>query len=130
MCGRCLSTISSAPTFPSSSSPIATTRVKVSLGAMSPQTQNTTNFRFVVFCLWMWLAVCRTTHASLEDEESPAQLRLAPERLLPRGGGVQCAILLWRKNSHLRPSYYRGRALIPTHFWLLLLAGDVEVNWS
>ncbi len=86
------------------------------------------NFRFVVFCLWLCLAVCRATHASSEGEEGPAHLLFAPEKLLSGDRGAQGVPSLWRKYSHLRPNYYRGRALIPTHFWLLLLAGDVEVN--
>ena len=77
------------------------------------------NFCFLVSCLWLWLVVSRLAHASSEDESSCG---------LPGGGGIQCVILVWKKGSHLRPNYYRGRALVPIHFWLLLLAGDVEVN--
>lgn len=86
------------------------------------------NFGFVIFVLWLSLAVSKTTYAPTQYEEGPAQLLCAPEKLLPGGGGAQCAILLWRTNPHLRPSYYRGRSLVPTHYWLLLLAGDIEVN--
>ena len=87
--------------------------------------------RFLMWLVWLVLVVLRYlryAHVSCDGAYDPAELRCAPESLLPPGGGQGTAVISWKRNSHLRPSCYRGRAQIPTHFWLLLLAGDVERN--
>lgn len=72
--------------------------------------------RFVLWIVWFALAVLRYAHVSCDSAYPPAELRCAPESLLPAGGGQGVGLLLmWTRNSHLGPSlYYRGRLQIPT----------------
>lgn len=84
--------------------------------------------RFLIWFWWLILVGLRRTHASSDSAYAPEELRCAPENPPPTLGGQAAVLISWKRDTHLRPSYYRGRAQIPTHFWLLLLAGDVERN--
>ena len=91
--------------------------------------------RYIFQYLLLVFVIYRSSHAPCAVWDTwigPEQLLFALVRLLPGGGGAQCIVVLWKESSHLRPSYHLGchrrRSLIPTHFWLLLLAGDIELN--
>ena len=46
-----------------------------------------------------------------------------------RCGNAHTNVSLWRMTPHLRPKLHRCRLhTLPNGFWLLLLAGDVELN--
>ena len=88
---------------------------------------------FALRILGACFVVSRSAHASsIEPQhyERDRQLLFAPKRLLPNSGASGALVVLWRKNSHLAPSNWRRHTSSPFPFlyWLLLVAGDVEIN--
>lgn len=47
---------------------------------------------------------------------------------LPKGSSLATTLLIWKSNSHLRPRYHNCIPPDPYCYWLLILAGDVELN--
>ena len=99
------------------------------------KTEDGGQLQIYISVLVAFFVIYRSSHAPCAVWDTwigPEQLLFAPLRLLPGGGGAQCVIVLWKESSHLRPSYHLGchrrRSLVLTHFWLLLLAGDIELN--
>ena len=81
--------------------------------------------------LWICLVIYRTAHslkAGETNETRLLQLEFAPRSLLPGGKCSPCIVASWRANPLLYPRVSRRRSQVPTHYWLLLLAGDVEQN--
>ena len=61
----------------------------------------------------------------------PGELLLAPERFSPSGGSLTVTMTIWKGNSHLQPwSHWRYRRSLhlPSCYWLILLASDIETN--
>ena len=70
--------------------------------------------------------VFRVTHTRGYDLDGNSELLFAPGQLVVRCPAVFC---LWRENLHLRPLTHRRRPFaIQNCYWLILLAGDVEIN--
>ena len=82
--------------------------------------------RFLLSCLWICLMVFRATHTRGYDLDGNSELLFAPGQLIVRCPAVFC---LWRENSHLHPLTHRRQPFaVPNCYWLILLAGDVEIN--
>ena len=88
-------------------------------------------WRISLLCLWLCIAVHRSIHLSGESQDTELGVenwQFAPERLLPKGSSSATTLLIWKSNSHLRPRYHNHIPPDPYCYWLLILAGDVELN--
>lgn len=80
---------------------------------------------FLSLTFWVCFVVLRLTYAT-NDEKQPhtwdGQLLFSPK-------STKAFLLhVWRRNPHLAPLNKKLRPHIPSSYWLLLIAGDVESN--
>ena len=98
-------------------------------GLITRSSKMATRWRFLIACLWIFLTICRMSASIRTPSDANSDLLFAPRRLM--SNGKSSAICAWRRSSHLRPHLRRSRsysATIPCTYWLLLIAGDVEIN--
>ena len=87
--------------------------------------------KFLVSCLWFCLVVGRSYYETAECpviDDDVNNLLCANERCLTGGNRLSAAFLTLRRLSHLRPLCKRRQLYVPFSYWLLLIAGDVELN--
>ena len=89
--------------------------------------------RFLFFTYWLvplLLLMQRLQSVTFTLPEDNPSLLLAPRRFLVESESNALAICTWKKYSHLSASVDRGkhRLTLPLCYWLLLLAGDIELN--
>ena len=83
--------------------------------------------RVSLSCLWLFLMVLGSL-IFVSDLDGNRDLLFAPGRLWDSGGSQPILLSTWRRLSYLAPSSKYRSSLLPAHFWLLLLAGDIEAN--
>ena len=87
--------------------------------------------RFLLGFVWISLTLYRTSLSC--DSSNPSQeacgcLLFAPTHFLAKGSSYAAITGFGNERSHLRPFLQRRWPAFSNHYWLLLLAGDVEVN--
>ena len=88
--------------------------------------------RFVVSVLWLVLVVYRVLAVLDGDSNANYNLRLAPKKFFVEEVSSSAVICDWRQNPRLQPlprcrcGCTAGKPNLV--YWLLLLAGDVELN--
>ena len=86
--------------------------------------------RFTFTPLWICLVLLRLIDSALNLPEDNPELLFAPKQLDTQRNPIASVVCTWKKNSHLRASLKRNKGchIIPPCYWLLILAGDIELN--
>ena len=81
--------------------------------------------------MWLCVLLARLYLSSIIDKEpecGQGNALFALERVFPYGSSRMGILSAWRESSHLRPWVRYSYSFLPSCYWLILLAGDIETN--